>query len=494
MSNYVSRVPTDSKKFRTLTPLLKSHAIAVHHLLENLTDGSTQRLTLESLTALLPYILSFKKVIREIIQVVASVWADNNTEITRLTAFLVLRRLMVISDASIREVVLKQTYQSLVKASRNINVHNYQASNLMKNTGSELWGLDANIGFKMAFNFIRQLAIHLRQSLLNKSADSHKQVYNWQFVSSLDFWSRVVSVHCESLREAEVGKESALRQLIYPICQLGIGTLRLIPTAQFFPLHFQITRSLLRISSATSTYIPLAPALVEILNSKLMKKPAQPSTLKALEFTTSIRASKSYLRTRTYQDGVGEQISELLSEYFVLWSKNIAFPELSLPVVVILKRWLKAASKRSSGNKNPKVNNLIQILIQKIEANSKWIEEKRSSVDFAPDNRAGVESFLKDVEWEKTPLGAFVAGQRKSREQKAKMEEAARKTQDRKRREAEKAEAEEYAEKFSDDEAAEDDSDDDGDVEMDELDGFSGEEEEEEGEDDEDDEEDEDDE
>jgi hypothetical protein len=35
------------------------------------------------------------------------------------------------------------------------------------------------------------------------------------------------------------------------------------------------------------------------------------------------------LRSRTYQDGVGEQVAELLSEFFVLWSKHIAFPELS---------------------------------------------------------------------------------------------------------------------------------------------------------------------
>ncbi|KAF2268207.1 Noc2-domain-containing protein [Lojkania enalia] len=431
------RLSTDSKKFRTLTPLLKSHTVSLHHLLENLSDAPTLRMTLESLLSLLPYILSFKKVVREVTKTVSSVWADSsNTEVTRLSAFLVLRRLVLISDPGIREAVLKQTYQGLVKGARNTTIHNIQGINLIKNTASELWGLDPNVGYTTGFVFIRQLAIHLRSSITSKMKDSYKTVYNWQYIHSLDFWSRVVSAHCESLREAESGKESPLRPLIYPIVQITIGAMRLIPTAQYFPLRFQLVRSLLRISAATSTYIPLAPALVEVLNSAEMKKPPKPSTLKALEFSTSIRATKAYLRTRVYQDGLSEQISELLSEFFVLWTKNIAFPELVLPVIVMLKRWVKAMSKKNSGNRNTKANSAIALLIQKLEANSKWIEERRAKVDFAPNERASVEAFLKEVEWEKSPLGAYVAGQRKAREQKAKILEDARKTEERKKKEA----------------------------------------------------------
>jgi nucleolar complex protein 2 len=369
-----------------------------------------------------------------------------------------LRRLVVIGDAGIKEAVLKETYQGLVKGSRNTTIHNLQGINLMKNTASELWGIDPNVGYTTGFAFIRQLAVHLRSSITNKTKDSYKTVYNWQYVHSLDFWSRVVSAHCESLREAESGKPSPLRPLIYPIVQVTIGAMRLIPTAQYFPLRFQLVRSLLRISSSTSTYIPLAPVLIEVLNSAEMKKPAKPSTLKALEFTTSIRATKAYLRTRIYQDGVGEQMAELLSEFFVLWAKNIAFPELALPVIVMLKRWVKTMSKKSGGNKNGKINALIALLIQKLEANSKWVEEKRTKVDFAPNDRAGVEGFLKDIEWDKTPLGAYVAGQRKSRDQKAKMLEEARKTEDKKRKEAEQAEAKDRAEDFET-ESDEDDED-----------------------------------
>lgn len=276
---------------------------------------------------------------------------------------------------------------------------------------------------------------------------------------SLDFWSRVLSAHCDALKEAESGKESPLRPLIYPTVQITLGALRLIPTSQYFPLRFQLIRSLLRLSRSTGTYIPLAPALLEVLSSAEIKKPPKPSTLKRLDFTTSIRAPKAYLRTRVYQDGVGEQVTELLSEFFVLWTKSIAFPELVLPVHVMLKRWLRDATNKSSGNRNAKVTSSLNLLVQKLDANARWIEAPRAKVDFAPNDRAGVEGFLKDVNWETSPLGAFVVGQRKQREERQKMVEEGRREEERKRKQRGEDENGDDAEAWSEEEDPVDDED-----------------------------------
>jgi nucleolar complex protein 2 len=437
------RISTDSKKFRTLTPLLKSHSASVHHLLTALSDAPTLKLTLSSITPLLPYLLSFKKVLKNIVKTITDIWSDaSSTEATRITAFLVIRRLAVIGDPGLREAVLKTVYQGLIKGSRSTTIHTIQGINLMKNSAAELWGIDQTVGYTTGFTFIRQLAIHLRNSITNNQKESYKTVYNWQYVHSLDFWSCVLSEHCSPIKEANTGHESELRPLIYPAVQVTLGAMRLIPTATYFPLRFHLMRSLLRLSRATGTYIPLAPALLEVLNSAEMKKPPKPSTLKSLDFASNYKAQKSYLRTRVYQDGVGEQVSELFAEFFVLWSTSIAFPELALPVIVMIKRWLKDVGNKSTGNKNNKVNSMFVLLVQKLEANSKFIAEKRAKVDFAPNDRAGVEGFLKGFEWEKTPLGAFVVGQRKQREEKAKMLEQGRREEEKKRaqdREKEKA-------------------------------------------------------
>lgn len=455
--NGKTRVSTDSRKFRSLTSLLKSHAISIQHLLQNLSDAGTTRTTLTSLLGLLPFLLSFKKLIRDIVRTVVEIWADSaQAESTRISAFLILRRLTVIGDAGIKEMVLKTCYQGLIKGSRNTTVHNIAGHNLMKNSAAELWGLaTATLAYTTGFAFIRQLAIHLRNSIKNNSNDSYKTVYNWQYTHSLDFWSRVLSMHCDPIREATSGKESSLRPLIYPLTQVTLGAMRLIPTAAYFPLRFQLVRSLLRLSQSTGTFIPLATPLYEVLQSSELKKPPKPSTLKPFDFETNIRAQKGYLRTRVYQDGVGEQVVELLSEFFALWCKSVALPELTLPVVVMLKRWLKETSPFSKtgrqpggrgskgnkkggdalagGNRNGKLNSAVSLLIQKLDANARWIEERRAKVEFAPNNRAGVENFLKETDWVKTPLGAFVEGQRKVREERRKMLDEARQQEERKK-------------------------------------------------------------
>ncbi|KAI1153703.1 Noc2p family-domain-containing protein [Nemania diffusa] len=431
-------VPTESKKFKPLSMLLRSFISSILHILPTLSDDATLKLTLSAITPLVPYLLTFRKLLKNIIKAVVEFWSQTtSSDTTRITAFLVLRRLVVVGDKGIREAVLKATYQGLIAGSRVTNVNTVQGINLMKNSAAELWGLDQSIGYTTAYNFIRQLAIHLRNSIVHNQNDSYKHVYNWQYIHSLDFWSFVLSEHCNSLREAEAGKESQLRLLIYPLVQVTLGAMRLIPTATYFPLRFHMIRSLLRISRSTGTYIPLASVLLEVLNSAEMRKSPKQASLKPLDFHVAYKAPKAYLRTRIYQDGVGEQVVDLFAEYFVLWSTHIAFPEFALPVIIMLKRWLKQSRKNVSRNNNGKLRAGLVLLVQKLEANTKFIEGKRAKVDFAPRDRSQVDAFLKEFPWEKTPVGAYVVAQRKAGAEKAKMMEEARKEDERKRKEEE---------------------------------------------------------
>ncbi|EQL02295.1 putative protein family UPF0120 [Ophiocordyceps sinensis CO18] len=436
-------VQMETKKFKTLSLLLKSFTSSILHLLGTLSDDKTLKLTLSSMTPILPYLLSFRKLIRALAKAVVNFWAQPaSSETTRITAFLVLRRLVVIGDKSIREAVLKTVYQGLVQGCRVTNHNTVQGINLMKNSAAELWGIDQGVGYTTAFTLIRQLAIHLRNSIVHNKNESFRMVYNWQFTHSLDFWSCVLAEHCSPLKEAEAGKESQLKLLIYPLVQVTLGTMRLIPTSLYFPLQFHLVRALLRTSRATGTYIPLASPLLEVLSSAEMKKPPKAGTLKAFDFLVAYKAPKAYLRTRVYQDGVGEQVVELLGEYMLLWGTSIAFPELALPVVIQLKRWLKQARSRSKGNKNAKIASQLAVLVQKLEANAKFVEERRAKVDFAPRDRAQVDAFLRDFDLAKTPLGAYVVGQRKARAERTKMLDEARLEDERRRKEEERAEIE----------------------------------------------------
>ncbi|KAH6608923.1 hypothetical protein Trco_002269 [Trichoderma cornu-damae] len=435
-------VQTEGKKFKTLSLLLKSYISSIMHLLNTLSDDGTITVTLLAIVEILPYLLSFKKLIKALAKSMVNLWAQaSGSHSSRVTAFRVIRRLVIIGDKGIRETALKAVYQGLVQGCRVTNHNTLPGIDMMKFSAAGLWGIDPAVGYTTAFTFIRQLAIHLRNSIVNNKNDSFRMVYNWQFTHSLDFWARVLAEHCTPLKEAEAGKESQLRPLIYPLVQVALGAMRLVPTSLYFPLRFHLIRSLLALSQAADVYIPLASPLLEVLNSAEMKKPPKASTLKPMDFAVSYRAPKAYLRTRVFQDGVGEEVVELMSGFMFAWSTSISFPELALPVVIQLKRWLKQVGSKSSGNKNSKLVSQFSVLVQKLEANARFVEEKRARVDFAPKHRSQVDAFLKDFDAAKTPLGAYVVGQAAARAERAKVLAEARKEDERKRKEDEKADS-----------------------------------------------------
>jgi len=72
--------------------------------------------------------------------------------------------------------------------------------------------------------------------------------------------------------------------------------------------------------------------------------------------------------------------------------------------------------------------------VQKSETNARWITERRNKVTFTPRDRTEVDAFLKDVKWEDTPLGAFVAGQRQLKEERARVVTEVRKEEELRRK------------------------------------------------------------
>ena len=76
---------------------------------------------------------------------------------------------MVLGDEGIRETCFKALYAGLVRASRNTNVHTLASINLMKNSCAETLGLQGmeKVGYVVGFGSIRQLAVHLRNSITN---------------------------------------------------------------------------------------------------------------------------------------------------------------------------------------------------------------------------------------------------------------------------------------------------------------------------------------
>ena len=328
-------------------------------------------------------------------------------------------------------------------------MHTLPAINLMKNTASTLFHLSPSQSYSHSFTFIRMLAVHLRNVVRSSTSgkagenqEAFRAVYNWQYVHCIDYWTIVLGGACSpEAQKAAAGQESPLKPLIYPLVQIALGVVRLVchdrhasklipsllPSSRYFPLRFHILRSLIRLISKTETYVPLSPFLLEILDSNEFRRSnPKKTTLKPLDLEYIIRAPAAYQKTRVFQEALGEELIFLLAEYHSTISLNIAFPEVSLPVIMTIKRHLK---KGTAGS--PKVSNGLKGLVERLEETRKYVETKRRNVSFAPKDLGEVRRFLEKEKIESTPIGAWIRLQRKVRYQKRKeVEKALREERD----------------------------------------------------------------
>ncbi|KAM0748136.1 Noc2-domain-containing protein [Meredithblackwellia eburnea MCA 4105] len=417
------KLSTNSKEFRTAIRLIRSYFVSLQSLLDSVaSDSGIPAMAAQESAKLVPWVVSDRKVARGWLKLLLSVY-ESAADDVRVAAFVALRKLAIASDHSLRESVLKGVYSSLLASFKSTSAYSLPSLNLMKNSASTLFVLpgkqSAELSYQLAFTYIRMLAILLRKGVKESSKESFKSVYNWQFVHAVDFWSLVLSEASDQEREVEQG-ESPLKQLLYPLIQVVVGAIRLVPTARYFPLRFHLVRSLLRVVQRTGTYIPISTYMFEVLDSPDLNRRAKPSTLKPLDWEYFIRCPASYLKTRVYAEGLAEEAVYVLTEYYSTLSLSIGFPELVLPAIVSLKRHGK-----KSGNQ--KLTGMIKSLVEKLEGNSKWIEERREKIEFTPSKRDKVDRFLKGDNIESTPLGAHLKLMNRVREQKRlTLEKAAR--------------------------------------------------------------------
>jgi nucleolar complex protein 2 len=131
-----------------------------------------------------------------------------------------------------------------VRSCKSTTAHTLPSINLLKNSATEVFCIDHSLAYQHAFGYIRQLAIHLRESMKAKTKvrptprffhsarsgthmihpqEAYKQVYNWQFVHCIDFWTIVLARACGG---EVMGQESELKSLIYPLVQVSLGAIR----------------------------------------------------------------------------------------------------------------------------------------------------------------------------------------------------------------------------------------------------------------------------
>ncbi|KAM0728652.1 Nucleolar complex protein 2 [Formica fusca] len=381
-----------SKRFRKIRGILKLYLSDLITLLRSVASSSILQVLLKHLRQMLPYTQSFSSLTKPLLRILLKFWSTGE-ETVRVVAFVNILRIAINHKESTLEKLLKTMYIKYVQNTKFVSPNTLPEINFMRHSLVEIYLLDHNLSYSHAFLYIRQLAIHLRNAITLKKKENFQAVYNWQYINSLHFWTELIT---------KLKDNSILRSLLYPLVQIIIGTIKVCPTVQYYPLRFHCIKMLITISKETGTFIPILPFLLEILDSYDFNKKHKAVSMKPISLICILRVSKSQLIENGYKDSIVETIYQLILQYAANESYKLYFPDMCIPCIIQLKAFLKKCHVAAYCKK-------MKQLLTLIEENRKYIENERTKLTIDLKNTVEITNWENRLKTDGTAIAKFYA-------------------------------------------------------------------------------------
>jgi nucleolar complex protein 2 len=387
--------PHQQTRWKKVEPLAKSFLGNTLHLLGQLTDPDMSRFLMARLNASVPFFHAFERLTRKTLKAVLALFGSGEPAL-RVQSILLIRNMAAVLPPPTLERAAKGVYRQFAANAKFINAESIEHVVFMTTCVCEIYGLDQNQSYSLAFTYVRQLASLLRGALTNKSKEAFRAVYCWQYVNCLECWSRVLQTHAKE-------ESDPLRPLIYPVAQVALGAARLLPSARYAPLRLRLVRALNALSEATGHFVPVAPLLLELLGFSELNKAPMATKNRPPDFSLVLRVAKQELRSPAVQEVIVEGALQLLAAHLNQWAYSPGFPELAHVPSRDLRRFCKATQVT-------RFRKAARAVVDAAERNADWIARKRDAVDFAPKDFDRARAFLaEEREAKKAPMEKLAA-------------------------------------------------------------------------------------